>query len=155
MAFWLLKSEPDTFSYADLERVGVEPWNGVRNYQARNNLRAMQVGDLCLFYHSNAKPMGVAGVARVIRAAYPDNLQFDPSSDYFDPKSNPSEPRWSMVDVTPVTAFPEVLSLNDLRSLPAWSKSPLTQKGTRLSVLPVTPEQFQEALQAAGVTLEL
>lgn len=155
MAFWLLKSEPDVFSYADLVRVGVEPWNGVRNYQARNNLRAMREGDLCLFYHSNAKPAGVAGVARVVKVAYPDDLQFDPASPYFDPKSSQDNPRWSMVDVAPVVAFPAVLSLDTLRGLPAWTSSPLTQKGARLSVMPVTPEQFSEALQAAGVILEL
>ncbi|RJF73156.1 EVE domain-containing protein [Deinococcus cavernae] len=154
MAFWLLKSEPDVFSYAELVRVGTEPWNGVRNYQARNYLRQMQAGDLCLFYHSNAKPAGVAGVARVVRGAYPDNLQFDPDSPYFDPKSNPDEPRWSMVDVAPVVAFPEVLPLETIRALPAWLSSPLARKGSRLSVLPVTPPQFQEALEAANVALE-
>ncbi|MEW6421845.1 MAG: EVE domain-containing protein, partial [Deinococcota bacterium] len=104
--FWLLKSEPNVFGYPDLVRAGREPWNGVRNYQARNFLQEMQAGDLCLFYHSNAKPSGVAGVARVVRAAYPDNLQFDPASAYYDPTSTPGNPRWSMVDVAPVLAFP-------------------------------------------------
>lgn len=151
MAYWLLKSEPDTFSYADLERVKREPWNGVRNYQARNNLRAMQVGDLCLFYHSNAKPTGVAGVARVVHAAYPDNLQFDPLSAYHDPKSNPGDPRWSMVDVEPVQAFPRLLTLERLKALPDWLNSPLTSKGTRLSVLPVTAEQYRAALSEMGL----
>ncbi|MDB5045003.1 MAG: hypothetical protein JWQ08_1053, partial [Deinococcus sp.] len=84
MLYWLLKSEPDVFGYPDLVRVGREPWNGVRNYLARNYLRQMEAGDLCLFYHSNAKPNGVAGVARVVRAAYTDNLQFDSESAYFD-----------------------------------------------------------------------
>lgn len=153
MPFWLLKSEPDTFSYADLARVGREPWNGVRNYQARNHLRAMQIGDLCLFYHSNAKPVGVAGVARVTREAYPDNLQFDPASDYFDPKSTPDEPRWSMVEVEPVHALPQLVSLERLRELPAWLDSPLTQKGTRLSVIPVTAEQFIAVLNEVNLTL--
>lgn len=152
--FWLLKSEPDVFSYADLARVGREPWNGVRNYQARNFLREMREGDLCLFYHSNARPSGVAGVARVVREAYPDNLQFDPGSAYYDPNSTPDNPRWSMVDVAPVLAFPAVLPLNTLRTLPAWQDSPLTRKGTRLSVLPVTREQFAAALAAAGVRLQ-
>lgn len=151
MAFWLLKSEPDTFSYADLARVGCEPWNGVRNYQARNNLRAMRVGDLCLFYHSNARPLGLAGVARVVREAYPDNLQFDPQSPYHDPKSNPNDPRWSMVDVEPVRAFAALLTLERLRELPEWETSPLISRGTRLSVLPVTDEQFRAALQEAGL----
>lgn len=158
MHCWLLKSEPDVFGYPDLVRVGREPWNGVRSYQARNFLREMREGDLCLFYHSNAQrsgkgPTGVAGVARVVREAYPDNLQFDPASAYHDPKSTPDSPRWSMVDVAPVLAFPAVLPLDTLRTLPEWQDSPLTRKGTRLSVLPVTGAQFRAALAAAGVDL--
>ena len=158
-AHWLLKSEPEVFGYPDLQRVGVEPWNGVRNYQARNHLRAMRAGDLALFYHSSVRPRsgpvaGVAGVARVLRAAYPDNLQFDPQSPYFDPGSPLNDPRWSMVDVAPVAALPRPLSLDDLRGLPAWQDSPLLRRGTRLSVLPVTPEQFRAALAAGGLVLE-
>jgi predicted RNA-binding protein with PUA-like domain len=152
-AHWLLKSEPDVFGYPDLVRVGVEPWNGVRNYQARNNLRAMKVGDYALFYHSRVPPVGIAGVAKVVRAAYPDDLQFDPGSAYHDPKSNPADPRWSMVDVAPLLAFPAVLSLDALRQMPDWHDSALTSKGTRLSVLPVTARQFSAALKAAGVRL--
>ena len=152
-AHWLLKSEPDVFGYADLVRVGTEPWNGVRNYLARNHLRAMKVGDHALFYHSNASPTGIAGVAKIVRAAYTDDLQFDPASAYHDPKSDPQEPRWSMVDVAPLLAFPEVLTLAQVRDLPEWESSPLTQKGTRLSVFPVTPLQFRAALKAAGVKL--
>lgn len=148
---WLLKSEPDVFSYADLVRAGREAWNGVRNYQARNFLREMREGDLCLFYHSGAQPTGVAGVARVVREAYPDDLQFDPASEYFDPSSTPENPRWSMVDVAPVLALPAVLTLQTLRTLPEWQDSPLTRRGNRLSVFPVTPEQFGAALRAAGV----
>jgi len=151
MLYWLLKSEPDVFGYPDLVRVGVEPWNGVRNYLARNHLRQMAAGDLCLFYHSNAKPNGVAGVARVVRAAYPDNLQFDPASAYFDPKSSSDNPRWSMVDVSPVAAFPTLLTLDAVRGLPEWADSPLTRKGTRLSVFPVTAAQFEAALAAVGL----
>lgn len=152
-SYWLLKSEPDVFGYADLERVGTEPWNGVRNYQARNHLRAMKVGDRALFYHSNANPTGVAGVAKIVRAAYPDDLQFEASSPYHDPKSKAAEPRWSMVDVAPLLAFAQVLTLETLRGLPDWATSPLTQKGTRLSVVPVTPPQFRAALKAAGARL--
>lgn len=151
--YWLLKSEPDVFGYSDLERVGVEPWNGVRNYQARNHLRAMRVGDRALFYHSNAWPLGIAGVAAIVRAAYPDDLQFDPGSPYHDPKSDPADPRWSMVDVAPLLAFPEVLPLDTLRALPEWQDSPLTSRGTRLSVVPVTPKQFRAALKTAGIRL--
>ncbi len=154
LQFWLLKSEPDVFGYPDLVRVGREAWNGVRNYQARNFLRQMREGDVCLFYHSNAKPSGIAGVARVARTAYPDDLQFDPASAYFDPASPPQQPRWSMVDVEPVRAFPAVLGLDTIRSLPEWQDSPLVRKGTRLSVLPVTAEQFRAALKAAGLNAD-
>ncbi|GGL89395.1 EVE domain-containing protein [Deinococcus aerolatus] len=151
MSHWLLKSEPDVFGYPDLERVGREPWNGVRNYQARNFLRQMMVGDLCLFYHSRSKAPGIAGVARITRAAHTDDLQFDPASAYFDPISDPQQPRWSMVEVEAVQAFPEVLTLDTIRALPEWETSPLTRKGARLSVLPVTAEQFGAALTAAGL----
>ncbi|UBV42828.1 EVE domain-containing protein [Deinococcus taeanensis] len=154
MRFWLLKSEPDVFGFADLVRVGREPWNGVRNYQARNFLRAMREGDLCLFYHSNARPAGVAGVARVCRGAYPDNLQFDGGSAYFDPKSSRDAPRWSMVDVEPLVAFPQVVTLEQLRRLPEWEGSALTRRGSRLSVMPVEAEAFWAALDAAGLSLE-
>nr|MCU0797786.1 EVE domain-containing protein [Akkermansiaceae bacterium] len=95
MRYWLIKSEPDVFGIEDLERVGREPWNGVRNYQARNYMRdQMEPGDLALFYHSNAKPSGVVGIARVAGPPYPDSTQFDPQSEYFDPKSTAENPRW-------------------------------------------------------------
>ena len=153
-AYWLIKSEPDTFSFADLQAVEHEPWNGIRNYQARNFLRQMAAGDLCLFYHSNARPPGIVGVARVVRPAYPDDLQFDPASEYYDPKSSAENPRWSMVDVAAAAPLPQVVTLDDLRQLPAWATSPLTQKGSRLSVMPVEPEQFAAALQAGRLSLE-
>ncbi|MEF2276744.1 EVE domain-containing protein [Deinococcus sp. YIM 134068] len=154
MRHWLLKSEPDVLGYADLVRVGREPWNGVRNYQARNFLRELRVGDLCLFHHSRARPTGVAGVARVVREAYPDDLQFDPASAYFDPTSPPDNPRWSMVDVAPVLALPAVVTLETLRTLPEWQDSPLIRKGNRLSVLPVTPEQFRAVLAVVGLSVD-
>jgi len=151
MPYWLLKSEPDAFSYADLERVRREPWNGVRNYQARNHLRAMREGDLCLFYHSNAAPPGIAGICRVARAAYPDDLQFDPHSAYHDPASTREQPRWSMVDVVPVRALPRLLPLDALRGLPELAAFPLLRKGTRLSVMPVAPAEWNAILRAADV----
>lgn len=154
MRFWVLKSEPGVFSFADLQRVAREPWNGVRNYQARNFLRQMREGDLCLFHHSNAKPPGLAGVARVCGEAVPDDLQFDPESASFDPKSSPENPRWSMVHVEPLVAFPALVTLDTLRALPEWADSPLTRKGTRLSVLPADAAQFWAALDAAGLSLE-
>lgn len=152
--YWLLKSEPDVFGYPDLARVSAEPWNGVRNYLARNFLRTMQVGDLCLFYHSHAKPSGVAGVAKVVRAAYPDNLQFDEGSAYYDPKSTLDTPRWSMVDVAALAELPRFLSLSDLRAIPELSQMRLLQKGNRLSVMPVSEEEFWVIVEAGGLTLE-
>ncbi|MFT2722042.1 EVE domain-containing protein [Deinococcus sp. A31D244] len=151
MRFWLLKSEPDVFGFPDLVRVRREPWNGVRNYQARNFLREMRDGDLCLFYHSNARPPGVVGVARICREAYGDDLQFDPASAYFDPKSGVDAPRWSMVDVEPVVAFPGVVPLDALRLMPEWEGSPLTGRGSRLSVVPVEAGAFWATLDAAGL----
>ena len=150
-AHWLLKSEPDVFGYADLARRRNEPWNGVRNYQARNFLRAMQAGDLCLFYHSQAKPSGVAGVARVLHSAVPDNLQFDVQSPYYDPRSTPDNPRWSMVEVEAVAALPHFLSLDALRELPELSGLRLLQKGTRLSVMPVTASEFRVIVTTGGL----
>lgn len=150
MAYWLLKSEPEVFSYADLAARAREPWNGVRNYQARNFLRAMREGDLALVYHSGASP-GVAGIARVVRAAYPDDLQFDPASAYHDPTSPRENPRWSMVDVAPVRALPRALPLSELRALPQLADFALLRRGNRLSVLPVTAAQWTAILQAAGV----
>ncbi|WP_293910081.1 EVE domain-containing protein [Deinococcus sp.] len=151
MKFWLLKSEPDVFGYPDLARVGVEHWNGVRNYQARNFLRQMEVGDLCLIYHSNARPPGVAGVGRVVKAAHPDNLEFDVSSPYFDARSRPGEPRWSMVDIAAVVALPNYLPLDTLRQRSELGGLRLLQKGTRLSVMPVGEAEFRCILKAGGL----
>ncbi|MDO4264659.1 MAG: EVE domain-containing protein, partial [Deinococcus sp.] len=148
MAYWLLKSEPDVFSFADLQAAGREPWNGIRNYQARNFLQQMKAGDLGLFYHSNTQPPHIAGVLRVVREAYPDDLQFDPASDYYDPRSSTEAPRWSMVDVQPVAAFAVRVTLDDLRALPEWAESPLVRRGNRLSVVPVSEAEFQAALRA-------
>lgn len=152
--FWLLKSEPEVFGYPDLERAGREPWNGVRNYQARNFLVQMRKGELALFYHSGGRPgtrPGVAGVARVCREARPDDLQFDPESPFHDPRSTPERPRWSMVEVEPLLALPVPISLERLRTSPEWQDSPLLRRGNRLSVLPVTAAQFRAALEGAGV----
>jgi predicted RNA-binding protein with PUA-like domain len=143
MNYWLVKSEPDAFSIQDLERVQCEPWNGVRNYQARNFMRdQMQSGDLVLFYHSNSKPSGVAGLCRVAGSSYPDPTQFDPQSPYFDPKANLERPRWFLVDMEFVEIFPRFIPLSDLKEFSELHKMPLLQKGTRLSVLPVQKEEF-------------
>ena len=140
---WLMKSEPDAFGIDDLVRVKVEPWTGVRNYMARNYMRdQMQVGDLVLFYHSNAKPPGVAGLATVARTGVVDATQFDPASQYHDPDSRPDEPRWICVDVELVRKLPRLVPLDELRAHPGLGGMVLLQKGSRLSVQPVSPEHY-------------
>ena len=145
---WLMKSEPDEFSIDDLERVGVEPWTGVRNYQARNFMRAMQPGDGVLFYHSNAEVPGVYGIAEVACAAYPDPTQFDPRSDYHDPKATREQPRWELVDVRFVRKLKRPVSLDAIRAQAdrLGEEFALIRKGNRLSVLPVTAAQWKTIL---------
>jgi predicted RNA-binding protein with PUA-like domain len=149
MATWLMKSEPDAFSLADLKRKGTTSWDGVRNYQARNFMRAMQVGDRVLFYHSNAKPSGLVGLAEVCRLAYPDHTQFDPTSDYYDPAATKDAPRWWMVDVRFVRAFPRVLALDELRAVPDLADMLLFSR-SRLSVQPVEDRHVAVILGMAG-----
>jgi predicted RNA-binding protein with PUA-like domain len=153
---WLMKSEPDVYSIDDLARDGRAEWEGVRNYQARNFMRdGMRVGDLVLFYHSNANPPGVAGVARVCRGAYPDPTQFDPKSPYHDPKSPEDAPRWLMVDVEFVHKFDAVVSLSDLKADGALSDMKVVQRGQRLSVQPVDAKHFKRVLNMAGAKLRV
>lgn len=147
---WLMKSEPDVYSIDDLARDRVSPWEGVRNYQARNFMRSMSVGDRVLFYHSNAKPPGVVGLAEIVREAYPDPFQFDPKSDYFDPKSKREDPRWSCVDVGIVEKFPRLVPLEELKAAPALEGMEVTRRGSRLSVQPVERAHFVEVLRMAG-----
>lgn len=144
--YWLMKSEPDAFSIDDLQRVGTEPWNGVRNYQARNFMRdGMKVGDGILFYHSNTKVPGIVGTATVASAAYPDETQFDPTSDYHDPKSTREEPRWVLVDVAFERKLAHVIPLDAIKrhTEELGEGFPLTAKGNRLSVFPVTAAQWK------------
>ena len=143
--YWLMKSEPDAFSIDDLKKVGVEPWNGVRNYQARNFMRAMQPGDGVLFYHSNTDVPGIVGVAEVASEAYPDPTQFDPKSDYFDPKSTREQPRWDLVDVKFAKKLKRTIALDEIkaRADELGEGFALVQKGTRLSVMPVTAAQWK------------
>ncbi|MCS3808101.1 EVE domain-containing protein [Xanthomonas sp. 4461] len=144
--YWLMKSEPDTFSIDDLERVGTEPWNGVRNYQARNFMRdGMHVGDGVFFYHSNCKVPGIVGLARVASAAYPDDTQFDPRSDYHDPKANREDPRWMLVDVAFERKLKRTISLDEIKQhADALGEGfPLIARGNRLSILPVTAAQWK------------
>ena len=142
MAYWLMKSEPDDLSIEALGRLGEARWDGVRNYQARNFLRAMSVGDEFFFYHSSCPEPGVAGIARITAAAYPDPTALDPESHYHDPKATAEKNPWSAVDVAHVRTLPKVLSLGLLKQQGALAELPLVQKGSRLSVMPVTPEQW-------------
>lgn len=151
MKHWLIKSEPDVFSIDDLERVGREPWTGVRNYQARNFMwRDMRPGDRALFYHSNAKPPGIAGVAEVVGEPYPDPTQFDPSSEYFDPKAAEENPRWWLVDFAFVGKFSGMLTLDAIKADPVLSAMTVCQRGTRLSITPVEADHFKRACRLAG-----
>jgi predicted RNA-binding protein with PUA-like domain len=144
MNYWLMKSEPDEFSIDDLKTRKTEPWSGVRNYQARNFIREMKAGDGVLFYHSSCDEPGVAGVASVIAAAYPDPTQFDPKSDYFDAKSTRADPRWSLVDVKYKRKLKRVIGLTELKAFTAQlGDFALLRPGNRLSVLPVTPAQWE------------
>ncbi len=141
--YWLMKTEPDGFSIDDLERVGVEPWSGVRNYQARNFMRdGMQPGDGVLFYHSNCEPPGIVGLASVASTAYPDPTQFDSDSHYHDPKSTQEEPRWQLVDVKFERKLKRCLTLTELKACPELEDFALVQRGSRLSVMPVVKSQY-------------
>ena len=141
VAKWLIKSEPESFGYDDLVRVKREGWDGVRNYQARNFLRAMAKGDEVLFYHSSASPSGVAGIAKVVKTAEPDPTQFDPSSKYYDRESDPADPRWDWVTVAPVRKL-KFVSIDELRTLPELAGCRLLARGNRLSVVPLTDAEF-------------
>jgi predicted RNA-binding protein with PUA-like domain len=148
MGYWLMKSEPDTFGIDDLAaRPGqTEPWDGVRNYQARNMMRdEMRVGDPVLFYHSNCDQPGIVGIAEVAREAYPDHTAFDPEAKYYDPKSDPQNPRWFMVDLRYVRHLRRNITLAELKTYAdtALEGLPLVRRGNRLSIMPVTPSQWE------------
>lgn len=150
MKYWLMKSEPDVFSIQDLEQKRREPWDGVRNYQARNFMRDdMRPGDLVLFYHSNAKPPGIAGLARICSEAYPDSTAWNPKSPYFDRRSIPQKPVWVMVDVEHVRTFPRLISREELAATPGLSSMRVLRKGMRLSIQPVTAKEFQGVCRLA------
>ena len=148
--YWLMKSEPDVFSIAALEKKKSEGWDGVRNYQARNFMREMREGDLVLFYHSNAKPSGVAGVATIVGEARPDPTQFDPKSDYYDAGATREEPRWDLVEVGFVEKFEDVIPLETLKADAKLEGMLVTRKGSRLSVTPVEKAHFERVLKLAG-----
>lgn len=145
MAFWLMKSEPSEFSILDLQRLGHARWDGVRNYQARNFLRAMQPGDLFFFYHSSCPQPGIVGIAEISAAAYPDPTALDPESHYFDPKASTERNPWSAVDVVWREQF-ALIGLPRLRACAALAELPLVQRGSRLSVMPVSEAQWHAVL---------
>lgn len=152
MNYWLVKTEPDSYSIDDLEREKDQTtfWHGVRNYQARNFLRdQMKQGDRVLFYHSGANPPAVVGVARVVREGYPDHTQFDPDSDYYDAKATTDAPRWFMVDLKLEQKFSRPLPLEELRKVKALKEMELLRQGSRLSVQPVRPKEFEAILKLA------
>ncbi len=146
---WLLKTEPDAFSFQDLlaSPEGTTSWEGVRNYGARNFLREMRVGDAVLIYHSSTPVPGVAGLARVVRASYPDPTQFEPASPSFDPKATLTAPRWEAVDIQAVEWLPQFVTLAALRQEPALSDLRLLQRGNRLSVMPVSEAELTSMLR--------
>lgn len=149
MAYWLMKSEPEEFSIDDLKSrpKRTEPWDGVRNYQARNMLRdEMRKGDHVFFYHSNCETPGIAGIAKVVREGYPDPTAFNPKDKHFDPKSNPDEPRWFLVDVQFVRKLKRVIPLSELKAEPALKDLLLVRRGNRLSIMPVTKKHWDHIL---------
>ena len=153
MRYWLFKSEPDVFGIDHLAQRPdqTEPWDGVRNYQARNFLRdEVGVGDKVFFYHSSCKTVGIAGIAEVVKAGYPDATQFDPESDYYDPKATPDKPRWYSVDVKYVSKFARVLPLSVIKDCPQITELGLVKKGHRLSVMPVTESEWHILNELAG-----
>lgn len=147
--YWLMKSEPSTFSIDDLRGSPnrTTSWDGVRNYQARNFMRTMAVGDQVLFYHSNADPPAVVGIAKVVKTAYPDPTQFDKKNKHYDPASKVSQPRWDMVDIAYIRRLQRPLTLDELRKEAKLHGMLLLQKGSRLSVQPVTPLEWQHILK--------
>lgn len=142
MSYWLLKSEPDTFSIDDLKRGKITPWEGVRNYQARNHMREMAKGDLVLFYHSSTKPTGVVGIARVCAAAHPDESQFK-NGDYFEAKATRQKPMWYCVDVQFVSKFKDIVTLDEMKLDPKLEGMIVRSKASRLSVQPVSKQHFE------------
>lgn len=146
MRYWLMKSEPSCFSIDDLANAPRQTtcWDGVRNYQARNFMRdEMKLGDLVYFYHSNCQPPGIVGIAEVVKTAYPDFTAWDPDSEHPDPTSTPEKPRWFMVDIQLREKFSHLLALDELKHHPELANMPLLRKGNRLSVLPVSQEEWQ------------
>ena len=148
--YWLMKSEEDVYSIDDLEEDGSTCWEGVRNYEARNNMQEMKKGDLVLYYHSNASPSGVVGIARVCKEAYPDHYAFVPDHTYYDEKSDPDDPRWYMVDIEFVEKFPEKVPLSDVKEEKKLEDMELVRR-MRLSVQSVRKEEFEHVKKMGGL----
>jgi predicted RNA-binding protein with PUA-like domain len=147
VAYWLMKSEPDVYGIDHLQREQTTLWDGIRNYQARNFMRSMAVGDQAFFYHSNAKPPGIVGLMEVIETGLTDPSQFDPENKYFDPRSKPEAPRWDCVRLRYVRHFPELLSLEELREMFSVEEMAVVRQGNRLSILPVPEASASRLLQ--------
>ena len=147
MRYWLMKTEPDVFSIDDLKLQKTTPWEGVRNYQARNFMRdEMKKGDLVLIYHSNAKPPGVAGIGAVSKEAFPDHFAWDKKSKYYDPKSSKENPRWMMVEIKFKKKFKEILSLSEIKETKGLEDMLILRKGNRLSITPVEKKHFEQII---------
>ncbi len=151
MAYWLMKSEPDAFGIEDLKqcRNRTEPWDGIRNYQARNFMRDdMKIGDHAFFYHSNCKQPGIVGIMEIASEPYPDPTQFDPDSGYYDPKAYVDDPRWILVDVRHVRDLDRIVTLREMKAdADSFGDFPLLKKGNRLSIMPVTEGQWNRVLE--------
>jgi predicted RNA-binding protein with PUA-like domain len=149
MKYWLMKSEPDVFGIDDLKNAPgkTEPWDGVRNYQVRNMMRdEMKPGDLAFFYHSSCKEPGIAGIMKIVREGYPDSTAYNPDAKYYDPKSDPDKPRWYRVDVRYVRKLKRVITLSELKVDPELTDLPLLRRGNRLSIMPVSRQQWEYIL---------
>ena len=147
MAYWLMKSEPDAYSIDDLKRDKREPWDGIRNYQARNMMRDdMRIGDEVFFYHSNCKEPGIVGLMKVASKPYPDPTQFDKNSNYYDPKSDPENPRWCLVDVAYKRKLKRTITLAEIKETRGLDGLLLTRKGNRLSIMPIEKKHWDKLL---------
>ena len=150
MAYWLMKSEPDVYGISHLQQDGTTLWDGIRNYQARNFMRTMAIGDRAFFYHSNATPPGIVGLMEVVETGITDPSQFDPANNYFDPKSKPEAPRWDCVRLRYVGTFAALLSLDALREQFSVEELPVVRQGNRLSILPVPEASAARLLDLLG-----
>ncbi len=149
-SYWLMKSEPDVYGISQLKKESTTLWDGIRNYQARNYMRTMAIGDKAFFYHSNCKPPGIVGIMEIIKLGLIDPTQFDPKSNYYDPKSLKEKPRWDCVELKYLGRFSEMLSLEEMRSIYTQEELPVIRKGNRLSILPIPTKTAKDILKRLG-----